>query len=256
MYEQLAISALHLSIKNPTKSNLYLTESTTLQSHALSLFNSSTPTVNPDNIIPAFLFSGVLGLHFFYDTFSTPSPDLEVFLDRLVQSIRLLRGVLIMVGDYRELLKDSDISCLLQDGQAPVVDRDDEVTHAFEDLRTRFSESHNLSAFESKVYCEAITGLIRVYNSQALDSTSDGPPNARMVTVWPITISAEYTDLLSERKPEALVVMAYYSILLHSKRAFWAVGDAGRVLLTAIKEYLGEGWFEWLTLPEGMISLP
>lgn len=161
-----------------------------------------------------------------------------------------------MVGDSRELLKDSDISCLLQDGQAPVVDRDDEVTHAFEDLRTRFSESHNLSAFESKVYCEAITGLIRVYNSQALDSTSDGPPNARMVTVWPITISAEYTDLLSERKPEALVVMAYFSILLHSKRAFWAVGDAGRVLLTAIKEYLGEGWFEWLTLPEGMISLP
>jgi len=41
--------------------------------------------------------------------------------------------------------------------------------------------------------------------------------------------------------------------LLHSRRAFWAVGDAGRVLLAAIEEYLGEEWAGWLVVPKGMV---
>ncbi|KAI9745400.1 MAG: hypothetical protein M1818_000934 [Claussenomyces sp. TS43310] len=254
MYEVLALSAFHLSIRHPSKSNLYLTESTTLQAQALSFFNSFTPTVDQNNLIPAFIFSGALGLHFFCDTFSSPSPDLNTFLDRLVQSIRLLRGVSAMIGDSWEVIKNSDIKCLLQADEGPIVNRDDAVTHAFEDLRTNFSQSYTLSAFEAKVYCEAITGLIRVYNSQPSDSTSDGPPNISVVTAWPITISAEYTELLHERKPEALVVMAYFSILLHGRRAFWAVGDAGRFLLTAIEEYLGEEWVEWLAVPKAKVS--
>jgi len=255
MYEALALSAYRLSIRHPSKSNLYLTESTTLQTQALNFFNSSNPTVTQENLIPAFLFSAVLGLHFFCATFSTRTPDLNTFLDRLVQSIRLLRGVRAMMGDSWDVIKSSDISILLQAHEGPVPDRDDEVTHAFEDLRAKFSQSHTLSAFESKVYCEAITGLIWVYNSQPLESDSilDDAPNSRIVTTWPITISAEYTELLDERRPDALVVMAYFSILLYGRRTFWAVGDAGRFLLAAIEEFLGEGWAEWLAVPRGMV---
>lgn len=157
-----------------------------------------------------------------------------------------------MVGNSWEFIKNSDVKCLLHD-DGPVVNRDDEVTQALEDLRTNFSQSHTLSAFESNVYCEAIARLIWVYNSQPPDSTPDDPPNPRMVTAWPISISAEYTELLNERKPEALVVMAYFSILLYSRRTFWAVGDAGRYLLNAIEEYLGEGWVAWLAVPKGMV---
>lgn len=255
MYETLALSAFHLSIKYPSRSDLYLTESTTLQAHALSLFNASTPTVSPDNLIPAFLFSGVLGMHFFCETFSTPSRDLNIFLDRLVQSIQLLRGIRALVGDSWEVIKNSDIKCLLHAETGPVVSRDDEITHAFKDLRSNFSQSHTLSAFESGVYCEAITGLIQAYQTQPLDSTSDGQPDSRAVIDWPIKISAEYTDLLKERKPEALVVMAYFSILLHTWRAFWAVGDAGRFLLTAIEEYLGKKWVQWFVVPKRLVHI-
>jgi hypothetical protein len=239
MYETLAISAFHLSVKHPSKSDLYLTESTTLQAQALSLFSSATPTVNQDNLIPAFLFSAILGLHFFCDTFTTPSPDLSTFLDRLVQSIRLLKGVRALVGDSWEFIKNSDINVLLQSDEGPVVDRDDKVTHAFEDLCTAFSQSHTLDAFDSKVYCETITGLLRVYNAQPPDRTFARRPDIKIVTDWPITISVEYTELLNERRPEALAVMAYFSILLHRRSSYWAVGYAGRFLLAAIEEYLG-----------------
>lgn len=253
MYETLAISAFHLSTRNPSKGDLYLAESTTLQAQALSLFNSSTPVVTQENINAAFLFSALLGLHFFCDTFSTPCSDLNTFLDRLVQAIRLLRGVRAMVGNSWEIIKNSDIKHLVRENEGPIVDRDDEVTHALEDLRTNFSQSRTLSAFESKVYCKAITDLISAYNSNLSDGAFDGRLNSKMVMDWPITISAEYTDLLNERKPEALVVMAYFSILLHMRKSFWAVGDAGKFLLAAIEEYLGEGWVEFLAVPKRMV---
>lgn len=253
MYETLALSAFHLSVQNSAKSSLYLAESTALQAHALSLFNSSSPTADKDNIIPAFLFSALLGLHFFCHTFVTPSSDLDTFLDRLVQSIRLLRGVRALIGDSWEVIKSSDIDILLQVHEGPVVDRDDEVNHAFEDLRTRLSQSYTLSAFEAHVYCEAIASMIWLHNSQASSSVVDGRSNARVVATWPIQISSEYTELLVERKPEALVVMAYFSILLHGKREFWAVGNAGRLLLSAIVEYLGDDWAEWLAVPRSMV---
>jgi len=256
MYETLAISAFHLGVKHPSKSNLYLEESTALQAKALSLFNSSNPTVQQDNLIPAFLFSALLGLHFFCETFSTPSPDLNIFLDRLVQSIRLLRGIRALIGDSWEVIRNSDIRCLLQADDWPTINRNDEVTQAFDDLRITFSQSHTISAFESKVYCEAIAGLLSVYNSQPQDIISGVSPNPRIVTAWPIQISAEYTELLNERKPEALIVMAYFSILLHGRSTFWAVGDAGTFLLNAIEGYLGEEWIKWLVVPKKIVRHP
>ncbi|KAH9211371.1 hypothetical protein DL95DRAFT_369775 [Leptodontidium sp. 2 PMI_412] len=252
MYESLAMSAFQLSIMNPSKSAIYLAESTALQAHALSIFNASCPTVTSENILPAFLFSAILGLHFFCDTFSTPSPDLNSFLDRLVQSIRLLKGIRAMTSGSWDYIRTSDLKVLLADeGQA--LERDDQVTRAFDNLQSTFAESHILSAFEAKVYGEAITTLIKVYNSQLPDGTSKVLPDARIVMSWPINLSTEFTELLDQRKPEALVVMAYFSILLHCRRAFWAVGEAGRFLLAAIEEYLGEEWAGWLAVPKEIV---
>ncbi|KAH7419518.1 hypothetical protein BKA64DRAFT_19577 [Cadophora sp. MPI-SDFR-AT-0126] len=252
MYESLAMSAFQLSIKHPSKSTMYLAESTALQAQALSIFNEACPTLTPENTVPAFLFAAILGLHCFCDTFSAPSPDLDTFLDRLVQSIRLLRGIRATTGTSWDYIRNSDIKVLLADeGQA--LERDDNVTRAFDNLKYTFSQSHTLSAFEAKVYGEAIDGLIKVYNSQLPNGESKILPDARIVMSWPISVSAEYTELLQRRKPEALVVMAHFSILLHCRRSYWAVREAGSFLLAAIEEYLGEEWAHWLLIPKEII---
>lgn len=253
MYEMLALSALHLSIMNPPKSDIYRMESTTLQSHALSIFNASNPSLSRDDLIPTFLFSATLGLHFFCDTFSHPSPDLDIFLDQMVQSVHLLRGVNAIVKDSWEFIKNSDIKCLLQ-AEGPAVDRGDEISHAFGDLHAKFSQLQYLPESELKIYSEAIKSLIWVYSTQPPDAGSHGPPSSRLVTSWPIKISAEYAELLQKRKPEALVIMAYFSILLHSLKEFWPVGDAGTFLFKVIEEYLGKEWAEWLIVPRRTVQ--
>jgi hypothetical protein len=93
MHEILAMSSLHLSTIHPSSPHLYRRESTTFQASALKLFNKSVKEVTDTNLIPAFLFAGIFGLHFFCDIFSTPSSDLDHFLDRLVQSIKIWAGV-------------------------------------------------------------------------------------------------------------------------------------------------------------------
>jgi len=251
MYQTLALSAFNLSTRHPSKASLYLSEATALQAHALSLFNASNPTINQDNLIPGFMFSGGLGLYFFCETFLTPSADIDTLIDRLVQSIRLLRGVRAVLGGSWELIMDSDIKCLLA-GEDSFQSRDDEVTQAFEDLRTIFASSHALSAFESSVYCEAIASLTKVYSSFRTD-VLDGPSGTGAATSWPIQLTADYTELLDQRKPEALIVMAYFSILLYRWRSFWAVGEAGRFLLTTIEESLGHEWSEWLVVPRRLV---
>ncbi|KAK0125667.1 hypothetical protein ONS95_000330 [Cadophora gregata] len=195
MYESLAMSAFQLSIKHPSKSAIYFAESTALQAKALSLFNESCTTLTQDNTVPAFLFAAILGLHCFCDTFSMPSPDLNTFLDCLVQSIRLLRGIQATTGTSWDYIRNSDIKVLLADeGQA--LEHDDKITCAFDNLKMIFSQSHTLSAFEAKVYGEAIDGLIKVYNTQLPNGESHILPDARIVMSWPINVSAEYTELL------------------------------------------------------------
>lgn len=198
-----------------------------------------------------------------------------------------------MTSGSWDYIRTSDLKVLLADeGQA--LERDDQVTRAFDNLQSTFAESHILSAFEAKVYGEAITTLIKVYNSQLPDGTSKVLPDARIVMSCtslgepiqfkfthdqarlggfvlsrfqilplskanfssqsgPINLSTEFTELLDQRKPEALVVIAYFSILLHCRRAFWAVGEAGRFLLAAIEEYLGEEWAGWLAVPKEIV---
>lgn len=255
MYEALALSAFHLSVTNPSQSSIYLSEASALQAKAIRLFTASTPMVNDDNLLPAFLFSAILGLHYFCETFALPSPDLDTFLDRLVHAVRLLRGVRALMGDKWDYIQNSDLKVLISVNN-PVIDRDDDISHAFEDLHTTFTGFKNLSPVESKAYLEAISRLIWLYNSQPIDSTSGSSPMGRMVAAWPITLTAEYTELLNERKPEALLLMAYFSILLNLTRSFWAVGEAGSYLLAAIEEYLGEEWAELLAVPKRMVGPP
>ncbi|KAL5333050.1 hypothetical protein BJX70DRAFT_392476 [Aspergillus crustosus] len=68
-----------------------------------------------------------------------------------------------------------------------------------------------------------------------------GPINS-----WPVIIPPGNIDLLSERKPEALVILAHFGALLHLHREMWVFGDSGKYVVASVREYLGVEWKEWL----------
>lgn len=64
-----------------------------------------------------------------------------------------------------------------------------------------------------------------------------------------VTLNEEYIDLLSQRQPEALVILAFYAVLLHWNRDAWVLGDGGEYLIKAIAAHLGAHWASWLHWP-------
>ena len=64
-----------------------------------------------------------------------------------------------------------------------------------------------------------------------------------------VGVGAEFVDVLSKHRPEALVILAYYGVLLHRCRGFWAFGNAGASMIRAISGNLGSYWQETLAWP-------
>jgi hypothetical protein len=107
MCELLSLSALHLSTSCPERAQYLRDESAKLQTEAICMFNDFVKYICTENVIPAFIYSGVLGLHHVCDTFSAPSQSLDSILDRLVQSIELLRGIREILFGWWDFLLDS-----------------------------------------------------------------------------------------------------------------------------------------------------
>ncbi|KAF4624788.1 hypothetical protein G7Y89_g13379 [Cudoniella acicularis] len=254
MYEVLAISALHLSTCRAGKSNLYREESTNLQVEALKLFNQSVQEINSENLVPAFLFSGILGVYSFADTFATPSGDINIFLDRLTQSIQLLQGVRKLFSASWDELSKSEIKYMMQFGnkqeENPAAN---EVAQHFEKLQLEICQLESVDENQAAAYNKAITQLIWAYKSGISSTAFDGTHTSSMVTSWPVMVSSEYTDLLSQREPEALIVLAYFAVLAHYCRDYWAIGNSGQYLLRALESYLGPKWETWLEWPKSVV---
>lgn len=64
--------------------------------------------------------------------------------------------------------------------------------------------------------------------------------------VWPGTVSEEYVQLLHEKRPEALVILAHYCVLLKRLGALWFLKGAGDKLMNAVVEELDEEWHPWM----------
>jgi hypothetical protein len=69
------------------------------------------------------------------------------------------------------------------------------------------------------------------------------------VTIWPGTVSPAYMQLLQERRPEALVILAYYSVLLHQVPDCWYFRGLAQRLLISTYECLSPDYRIWIKWP-------
>ncbi|KAI8296464.1 hypothetical protein K4K56_003671 [Colletotrichum sp. SAR 10_98] len=253
MDELLAFAAAHKSTvsDDPEMKVLYQNESTRLQSRAISRLGITNEDVTEDNFLALFSFSILLGQHVLFDIFSNAS-TLPGVLDKLVNCLELHSGIKFIVAQsmvrFGNMLRDLFPT-------DPVHFQVDVTSSSHgtecEDLLRRLEESE-LSESTKKVYLETTKIL------QYLFDTVHTSETRRFVAVqeWPVRITRDYISLLQQRRPEALVIMGYYAVLLHRARDYWAVGDSGRFLVKTISNHLGSYWSEWLEWPNQELDMP
>jgi hypothetical protein len=63
-----------------------------------------------------------------------------------------------------------------------------------------------------------------------------------------------FHELLSERRPVSLVIIAYYAVLLKIGAGLWWVGRLPEALIEQVTTSLGEEWAEFISWPRSMIQ--
>lgn len=256
MHALLAYSSLHLGSTSSEKSMDYQHRADELLGIALLEFNAILPRLNSTSITAAFLFSNITSAHQMSKYCSAKIDVFEESMDRFIDCLRVCRGVNIIIENWWEALQESELKPILtcRDGVTAGQDMEKH-TPEFDSVRDliRTLDSTN-SPDAITTYLSALQSIQGQFNVQCALDSPELNRSTSWAFAWPMTISSDFVDLLKARRPEALVVLAHYTPLLHYRRTSWAIGDAGFVMFGLIESSLGQKWVEWLHWPRQVFS--
>ncbi|KAI1159718.1 hypothetical protein F5B18DRAFT_664370 [Nemania serpens] len=123
--------------------------------------------------------------------------------------------------------------------------------HLCAGVRTIAGESWN--SIMTQYYQQ--TGL-ELSDKWILETDAAESRSLRNITVfrWAVIVSSDFVKLIEQRRPEALIIIAYYGILIHNARDFWVFGDAGAFMIRSITRFLGSYWAQWLAWPNEVLN--
>ncbi|CRG86428.1 Protoporphyrin uptake protein 1 [Talaromyces islandicus] len=248
MNQILAFAALHLSIVHPARQEFYRYHSSQLQTHALSEFNGAKLEVSAETCVPMFLFSSCLAMHVLTEKLLSRPDSFQTFLDDFIQSLRMHRGVRAVTSQSWHLLLQSPLRPLLQNEEMML----DQSTSGNECLELLAHVDTMFDPAISSIYRQTVEDLQKAYNasrSPLSNFSRIGP-----IISWPVIISPDYIELLSERRPEALAILSHFGALLHMHNEMWTFGHSGLYLISSISHCLGPEWKSWLRWPNTFIQ--
>ncbi|KAF2817549.1 putative C6 finger domain protein [Mytilinidion resinicola] len=251
MYMLLAFSARHLAFLHPQQSAFYLHQAMTLQTRAVSLFNAAWTGVDQSNCVAVLGFSSILGHHLLADTLAKRDPGgLEGFISHYTQCVEMHRGIHTIATNAWPLLMATELQPILS-LSADFTSRAPRGNHC-QRIRELVDTANGLGE-EDKEACRLAIQYLQV-GFDAVLAEEEQSNRYQMIFSWTMLVPPEFTRLLAAKRPEVLVLLAYYSLLLHYGRNLWQVGDAGAYILGIIVDYLGPEWDHWLEYPRERIT--
>ncbi|KAH7021868.1 hypothetical protein EDB80DRAFT_805353 [Ilyonectria destructans] len=252
MDQILAVSAAHLSTVRGSKKMSYQNRAMELQTRAVASFNAETASISTQNCVHVFLFSTFLGHQVLFETLSMRN-DFSAFLDRFASCLRLHLGIRATTSRCWNAIKDElqpivdmkNCSIAVKMTGEHISNRDE-----WYDVLGDLLDTANLNFSSIEPCRHAMECLRRAYDTSRIHPSRA----ARSVLAWCVAVSEDFIDLLTERRPEALVIFAYYAVLLHGVRDMWIIGDAGEFIIRSITAYLGSHWEKWLAWPNAVVG--
>jgi hypothetical protein len=264
LHEVLAISSRHLAVLRPEASSLYLAQAFELQNEAINLFNAERLSIDETNCAAAVLFSSILGRHMLIDTLAALHSDGSVLLDSYCQYVQIHWGIRAVAADSWQLLPETEIWPFLLvsgihrrrtprgnelaylrawvekeasvDGVNNALDQEtlDVCLKAVDLLQVGLDDIRIAAAAEATKKKKTMTTLM----TTTMTNTKSVRPY-QMAFIWSVCNKEMFNDLVMQRLPQALVILAHYSVLLHHARHVWQVGDAGSRFLRTVCNALG-----------------
>ncbi|KAJ0305908.1 uncharacterized protein N0V96_001372 [Colletotrichum fioriniae] len=247
----LGLSAQHMAELNPQRADFYHHEATQLQTRALMLFNDAKEEIDDDTCIPMFLFASCLGTQVLCDTLRSYRTDFNGFLDQFAWYLNLHRGVSTVTGRSWHIIRES--------GCKPFVDflesnKPDPNQRSEVDILHSMLDQADLGPVSLQACRDATESLRQsysIYRSIAIKSNHQ----SASVMAFGVRVTTGFIDVVKQRRPEALVILAFYAVLLHWCRSYWIFGDAGQWIIRSVSAHLGDYWSEWLAFPQAVLEV-
>jgi len=265
----LAVTALHLSTLYPNRKRELHTLAIAKETAALPTFRRNVTFPNGENIHATFAFAGSI---IFY---MMVSPDV-LYSGVKVNRCRLpsrsdehphwfmaVRGVVVLFkNNHAELSKGPFASLLFRNPLLTFAWNNPDYIQ-LEKLEGMFEQSsppstsvtsqeqpldsfpHLSSQDDRDRSCRKALDQLRIVSAlpYATRSTFDLKVS---VHIWPGCIEQDFLELIFDRDPKALVILAHYCVVLKKSNCVWYLRGLGTELLNSIKEELSEEWKPWI----------
>lgn len=118
-------------------------------------------------------------------------------------------------------------------------------------LRTLVAE--HCSSESDRLVCLDATRKIFSFVAM-LEEEPDAHPDTRLVQIWPIEIEKNFINMLSERRPIALLILGYYSALMKLRsHTMWPYHAWPGIVFQRVDELLGQDWAQYMQWPKDRV---
>ncbi|KAJ9502548.1 hypothetical protein LTR99_007613 [Exophiala xenobiotica] len=245
----LALTCLHLAYLNPVPRtrNKYLIKASEHQGKAMPLFRKALAKPNDNNCHAILVFCCLLIPY----TFASEQQD-ELFLtskqhgneaDIVPTWLYFIRNGCIMLSEYWDLVEDGPCESLAKCWDAAFETGTPQQTaylNSLHGIMAAASSEHAWSEQVCAAYLVAAKELATAFACSRSDLENYTTWDA--LRVWPTRMSMDFTKLLHDLHPAALILLAHYAILLEPIEVKWYFEGRATKLLKTISQKLDPYW--------------
>lgn len=270
MHGLLGFSALHLATMQPERALLLRASATNHLDQALGFYRQDSGPATAENSDARFTFTWLVVMFAFAIPSSVSPIDAMVELFSLVRGIEVVLQeslIWILQGPFAPVLARAFVESkgLSSDGsalsmafayQTPTSHTSSVDSVLGDDLPEGMDFGlnhldfmigmHNMVPEERRTCVLVLTELKQLY-AQML--SSQGSYGMSMVMCFPKQDPSHFSLLLKRRLPQALIILAYYTVLLDLLDARWWISGWGRRVLSDVVGSLGDEWKSWIDWP-------
>lgn len=258
MHGILALSSLHLAFLEVENRSARLINATAHYDQAVRIMGAMVPNICKDNYESLFIASTLIVV------FATASPLLPGHANTengpwtLPEWLPLIRGVYSILKEVGSWMENGCLSPILKfhlyDGPDPV---SDDIDKALNDLYRLCTDTSEPAPEEIKNTDVSSTyfGAIHELRKSFVGSADPKHNPISLIFIWPICTSDKYVALLKQRRPRALIIFAYYCVLLKRMEVHWWLRGRAEYELVRIEKSIQEleKWRKWLEWPTKMV---
>jgi hypothetical protein len=238
----LAVSAAHLAYLSPSKKSKYLLQSSQHVDIALQEFQSQLLHLEESSVLPLFPLACLLVVQTYsFVNLQDTSDHIEAFLS----CVQLVKGVSTVLSARWDIFEHCELSPLISAG---IMQDKDVAASEFAPLCDTVRRCMQEASDIDRLAClTAVHHLQFVFNG-VQECVQDKSALAILLT-WPLKLPPRFIEMISERHPFALIILAHVVVILQSVGQVWWLTAWDAKLLEAVIAYVDDDYRMWLAWP-------